>query len=142
MSRSVTLHKKHCLAPALMVCPCCGKDTNGLALLGAAADKVMHEVSGKDYQEYGQNKIPDTEPCDNCKALLDGGGAIIIGLDIGQSLLLTKEMVDDLLYKVVDDKGRILDFDALRGKIIKMAKAFWFTDNDNIRLRDPKEWTT
>lgn len=86
-------------------------------------------------------RIPDTEPCDSCKAILDGKGIIILGLDIGQSLLLTSEMVDGLLYKVADAKGRVIDFDALRGKIFKMKKAFWFTDGDNIRLRDPKEWT-
>jgi hypothetical protein len=141
MSRSIALHSKHCLAPAMMICPCCGKHTNSLALLGASADRVMRQVSGKDYQECGHNDIPDTEPCDSCKAILDNGGAIILGMDIGQSLLLTREMVDGLLYKVADAKGRILDFDALRGKIFKMKKAFWFVDGDNIRLRDPKEWT-
>jgi hypothetical protein len=101
----------------------------------------MHQVSGKYYQENGHNDIPDTEPCDSCKTILNNGGAIILGMDIGQSLLLTREMVDGLLYKVADAKGRILDFDALRGKIFRMKKAFWFVDGDNIRLRDPKEWT-
>lgn len=57
---SIRVSKKHGLAPAMMVCPCCGKHTNGLALLGESADRVMREVSGKNYQEYGHNDIPDT----------------------------------------------------------------------------------
>jgi len=147
MDKPIRLHKKHGLAPAMMVCPYCGKHTNGLALLGADANKVMREyqeATGKPvegYKEYGFNEIPDKEPCDSCKRLLAEGGTILLGLDIGQSLLLTKEMVDGLLYKVADAKGRVIDFDAMRGKVIKFSKAFWYVDGNNIRLRDPKKWT-
>jgi len=141
------LHPKHALAPALLVCPYCGKPTNGLALLGASADKVMKDIQAashtreEGYKEYGKNEIPDTQPCDSCKNLLESQGVIIIGEDIGQSLLLTKEMVDSLLFKVADANGRVLDFDKMRGHVIRIPKAFWYTDGDNIRLRDPKEWT-
>lgn len=141
MSDSIRLHSKHGLAPALMICPLCGKETNGLALLGASADKVMKEATGEGYKEYGHNKIPDHEPCDSCKELLNNQGTILLGQDIGQSLLLTSEMVDSLVGRVADDKGRLLDFDAMRGKVITFPKAFWYADGDNIRLRDPKEWT-
>jgi hypothetical protein len=147
MSGSIRLHRKHGLAPALLIWPLCGKPTNGLALLGASADKVMEEVqeaTGKrneGYKEYGHNEIPDSQPCDSCKGLLNNQGTILVGQDIGQSLLLTKEMVDGLVGRVADDKGRVLDFDAMRGKVITFPKAFWYTDGDNIRLRDPKEWT-
>jgi ribosomal protein L37AE/L43A len=74
---SIRLSTKHGLAPALTFCPLCGKDTNELALLGASCDKVMREVhemtGGKagsidGYKEYGHNRIPSSEPCDECKA--------------------------------------------------------------------------
>lgn len=73
----ITLHSRHGVAPALTFCPRCGKDTNELALLGIRADKVMRQVyemtggregSMEGYKEYGQNRIPASEPCDECKA--------------------------------------------------------------------------
>jgi len=147
MSGSIILHKKHGVAPALMFCRICGKDTNSLALLGAAADKTMRELneathgqygSKEGYQEYGHNKIPDAEPCDECKSYLDGGCIIIAG-DTHEYLRLNKAQVDSLVGRVGDGERRI-DFESLRGKIVTNKKAFWVTDGDNIRLRDPKEW--
>jgi len=74
---NITLHRKHALAPALTFCTICGKTTNELALLGSKADSVMKQVhemtegregSAKGYTEYGHNRIPSSEPCDECKA--------------------------------------------------------------------------
>lgn len=147
MSDSIRLHPKHGVAPALMFCRICGKDTNGLALLGASADKIMQEVQEatgskeEGYKEYGHNRVPDNEPCDECKSYLNGGGTIIIAGDTHEYLRLDREQVDSLLYKVADAKGRVLNFDAMRGKIINIPRAFWYADGNNIRLRDPKEWT-
>ena len=147
--KSIPLHPKHALAPALMFCRICGKDTNGIALLGNKADRAMQELheatngqygSKNGYQEYGHNRIPDAEPCDECKAYLNGG-TIIIAKDTGEYLRLNKTQVDSLLYKVADAKGRVLNFDAMRGKTINIPKAFWYADGDNIKLRDPQEWT-
>lgn len=147
MSGSITLHKKHGVAPALMFCRICGKDTNGIALLGASADKTMRELneathgqygSADGYTEYGHNRIPDAEPCDECKAFLDGG-CIIIAEDTHEYLRLDKAQVDSLIGRVGDDE-RHIDFEALRGRIVTMKKAFWVADGDNIRLRDPKIW--
>lgn len=73
---SIKLHPKHGLAPALTICPKCGKDTNEIALLGSTCNTVMrnlHEASNgalgspEGYKEYGHNKIIASEPCDECK---------------------------------------------------------------------------
>lgn len=147
MSNSIRLHQQHGVAPALMFCRICGKDTNGIALLGAGADNVMRQVQEatgsivEGYKEYGHNRIPDDNPCDECRSYLDNGGTIIIAGDTHEYMRLTSDMVDGLLYKVADAKGRVLDFDAMRGKIINIPKAFWYAEGNNIRLRDPKEWT-
>jgi hypothetical protein len=146
MSESIKLHNQHGLAPALTFCRICGKDTNELALLGASADTVMREVqraTGKKetgYQEYGHNRIPSQRLCDECMSYLKGGMIIIAG-DTHEYLRLTSEMVDTLIGKVADAKGRCLDFNAIRGKVVNIPKAFWYADGDNIRLRDPQEWT-
>jgi len=146
---TITLHHKHGVAPALMFCRICGKDTNGIALLGAQADSTMrklHEATdgqrgSKDgYQEYGHNRIPDSAPCDECKTYLDGG-VILIARDTGEYLRLNKENTDSLIGRIADAKGRVLDFEAVRGKVVTLNKAFWVSDGENIRLRDPKEWT-
>ena len=134
---SLRLSPKHGVAPALTFCRLCGKETQELALLGLSSNKVLRDLydatDGKygnkeGYQEYGHNKIPAQEPCDECKSYLVGG-CIIIAKDTGEYLRLTKDMTDTLVGRVADAKGRFIDFDAMRGKII------------NIRLRDPKEWT-
>jgi|WetSurMetagenome_2_1015567.scaffolds.fasta_scaffold220355_2 hypothetical protein len=138
---SIRLHRQHGVAPALIVCPFCGEST-GVALLGAQAENTMKQL-GKDYTEYGKNEIPDQAPCSSCVAILEGKGIIFLGLDIGQSLKLTSEQVDSLVGRIVDAKDRCIDIDALRGKVVKLAKAFWYIDDEqNVRLRDPKEWTT
>jgi len=148
---SITLSKKHGVAPALTFCRICGKDANELALLGAKCDTVMREVheategrfGSKDgYQEYGHNRIPASEPCDECKKYLTDGGVILIAKDTKEYLRLEKDAVDQLVGRVVDAKGRVLDFDAMRGKVWTLPKAFWYGDNGNVKLRDPKEWTT
>jgi len=149
---SIKLSKKHGLAPALTFCRICGKETNELALLGASADKVMKEVSAATggaegspdgYREYGYNRIPASEPCDECKKYLNEGGLILVAKDTKEYLRLDKGMVDNLVGRVADAKGRVLDFDAIRGKVVYIERAFWRADeNGNVRLRDPKEWTT
>ena len=136
MAGSIRLHDRHGLAPALLVCPLCGQETNGLALLGASADKVMRDCGQKGYEEYGHNRIPDSQPCDSCQNVLDNNGVIIIADDIQQSLKLTDELV-----KVINEKLEgILNFDKYRGQVVRMKKAFWYTDEENVRFRDPKEW--
>lgn len=137
MAGSIKLHDRHGLAPALLVCPLCGQETNGLALLGASADKVMRDCGQKGYEEYGHNKIPDNKPCDTCQDVLDNNGLIIIADDVGQSLSLNEEMIVILKEKI----GEIIDFDKYRGQVVRVAKAFWYADDEgNIRMRDPKEW--
>jgi hypothetical protein len=133
----------------LTFCRICGKDANELALLGNHADKVMREVyeateakhGGLSYREYGQNRIPATEPCDDCQAHLKAGGTIIIAKDTGEYLKLNTEQIEHLHGHVADAKGRVINFKAMAGKILNMNKAFWVADVENIRLRDPKEWT-
>jgi hypothetical protein len=133
-----------------MFCRICGKDTNGLALLGSSADSTMRKLyeesdgkcgSREGYQEYGHNRIPDAEPCDECKGFLDHGGLIIIAQDVGQYLRLDKEQVDSIIGRIADAKGRVLDFEAMRGKVCTIPRAFWVQDGENIRMRDTKEWT-
>lgn len=118
-------------------------------MLGVQADRIMkelYEASGgrhgdrNGYQEYGHNRVPASEPCDDCKALLNSGGCIIIAQDIGEYLRLSKEDVDRLIGRIDNGKGQVLDLEAMRGKVSIMQKAFWKVDEDNICLRDPKEW--
>lgn len=146
---NIKLSKKHGLAPALTFCRICGKETNELALLGSKADRVMREVyeasngqvgSKNGYQEYGYNRIPASEPCDECKSTLSGGGIIFVAQDTEEYLKLTKEQCDSLVGRIGDGE-RVMDIDALRGKVVNLRKAFWYQDDeDNLRLRDPKEW--
>lgn len=147
---SIKLSRQHGVAPALMFCRICGKETNGIALLGAEADKVMKDLheqtngqhgSADGYKEYGHNRIPDANPCEECQGYLDQGGTILIAKDTGEYLRLDKGMVDNLVGKIVTSKGAV-DFEAMRGKICRLDKAFWYADGDgNVRLRDPKEWS-
>ena len=150
MSGSIRLHSKHGVAPALTFCRICGKDANEIALLGSRCDNVMrqlHEATDgahgdkNGYQEYGHNRIPAQEPCDECKGHLKAGGTIIIAKDIEQYLRLDAGQIEHLHGCVADAKGRFLDFKAMAGKVINVNRAFWFADGDNIRMRDPKEWT-
>ena len=138
MSGSIRLHPKYGVAPALLFCPVCGKDTNGIAMLGATADKVMRDAGQKDgYKEYGHNRLPDNNICDECQSILENKGIIIIAEDIQQSLKLNEEAITVLKEKI----GDILDFDKIRGQIARVSKAFWYADDEgNIRMRDPKEW--
>jgi len=146
---SIRLSEKHGVAPALTFCRICGKDTQELALLGAAADKTMRDLyvasdgqcGNKDgYQEYGHNRIPASEPCDECKTYLDGG-IIFIAEDTGEYLRLDKDQTDSLVGRIPNAQGLVMDIDALRGKVHRLKKAFWYCDGENIRLRDPKEWS-
>lgn len=123
MSNSIKLHPKHCLAPAMMVCPLCGQHTNGIALLGADADKVMQQVGQDGYKDYGYNNIPDSEPCDKCKDLLNNRGIIFIAEDVGQSLSLTYEMCNQVGF-----------IEELRGKVVKVKKVFWEETSEGIQL--------
>lgn len=146
----MVLSKKHGVAPALTFCRICGKDTNEIAMLGAMADRIMKEVcaatngrhgSENGYSEYGYNRIPAKEPCGKCSAHLKSGGTILIASDIEQFLKLDAAQIEQLHGRVADAKGRFLDFKAMAGKVLTVSRAFWIADGDNIRLRDPKEWT-
>lgn len=145
MSGSIRLHKKHGVAPVLMFCRICGKDTNGIALLGAGADRVMNEIQKatgskvEGYKEYGHNRIPDDNPCEECKAHLDSGGAIFIAEDTGEYLKLEAEVINELEYIPAGKKGAI-DLKACTGKILTLPKAFWTVDGSAVKLRDPREW--
>lgn len=144
----IKVHPQHGLAPALTFCRICGSDVNEIALLGSNADKVMQQVQeamGKPktgYKGLSTERIPSDSLCDTCMSHLNNRGTIIIAGDTHEYLRLSGEQVDCMLYRVADAKGRVLDFDAMRGKVINIPKAFWFVDNENIRLRNPEEWTT
>jgi hypothetical protein len=80
---SLRLHSKHGVAPALTFCRICGKEANEIALLGSQCDTVLKQVyeatdgahGDKDgYKDYGFNRIPSTEPCDECQKHLKSGG--------------------------------------------------------------------
>ncbi len=144
---SLPLSREHGVAPALTVCQVCGADGQDLLLLGAHANSTMKKVhaasdgqyGSKDgYQSSGHNKIPHGI-CKACEDILKAGGCIVIAKDTGEYLRLEKEQVDGLVGRVGDGE-RFVDFDSMRGKIHTMAKAFWYSEGDNIRLRDPKEW--
>lgn len=146
---SIRLSQQHGVAPALTFCRICGKETQELALLGASCDKVMrqvHEATGgregsiSGYKEYGHNRVPATEPCHECKAYLNGG-IIFVADDTQEYLRLMKHDVDGLVGRIADAKGRVLDFNAVRGKVCRIPKAWWIDSPEGIRLRDPKEWT-
>ena len=106
MNGSIRIDQTHVLAPALMFCRICGKDTNGLALLGANCNRVMKDVqeaTGKPvegYTQYGHNRIPDDQPCDECKAHLDTGGAIFIAKDTGEYLKFPAEDIDRIVERM------------------------------------------
>ena len=76
-----------------------------------------------------------------CQGHLKAGGTIIIAKDIEQYLKLTTEQIEHLHGRVADAKGRFLDFKSMAGKVLNVNRAFWVADAENIRLRDPKEWT-
>ena len=144
------LHTKHGVAPALTFCRICGKEASEIALLGIKADRVLKDLyeatdgahGDRDgYKEYGHNRIPATEPCEECKAHLNAGGTIIIAKYDEQYLKLDAEQIEQLHGRVADAKGRALDFKAMAGKVLTMNRAFWFASPEGIRLRDPKEWT-
>jgi len=147
---SIRLSKEHGVAPALTFCRICGKEAQEIALLGASCNKVMKDLyqatdgqhgSEDGYKEYGHNRIPAQEPCDECLEYLNGG-IIFISKDTEEYLRLDKAQVDTLVGRIVDAKNRVLDFDAIRGKVCTIDRAWWKSDGENIRLRDPKEWTT
>jgi hypothetical protein len=124
MNGSIRLHHKHCLAPALMVCPLCGQHTNGLALLGAYADKVMKQLGHKDgYQEYGHNDIPDSEPCDECKGILHNKGIIFIAKDTNTSLRLPHEEIVRIGFN-----------EELWGKVVTVPRTFWEQVPEGIKM--------
>ena len=150
MSNSIRLHSKHGVAPAMTFCRICGKETNELALLGAYADKTMRDLAEatggahgdpNGYKEYGHNRIPATEPCEECKGHLKAGGTIIIAKDIEQYLKLDAGQIEHLHGRVANAKGQYLDFKAMAGRVINVNRAFWYVDGDNIKMCDPKEWT-
>lgn len=131
MSRNITLHQKHGLAPALMICPLCGQHTNGLALLGHKADRVMKELGQKDgYKEYGHNEIPDSEPCDRCKGVLSNSGVIFISKSTGESLILNRDEVENFKKAI----GHIIMFDKIVGHVVELKKPFWVCNDGTIAV--------
>lgn len=128
---SITLHSKHGLAPALMVCPLCGQHTNGIALLGTKADIIMTELGQKGgYKEYGHNDIPDSEPCDRCKGILSNKGVIFISKSMGVSLILDKNEVENFKKAI----GHVIMFDKIVGNVVELKKPFWINDNGTIKV--------
>ena len=72
MSRdSITLSPKHGLNPSILHCECCGKDY-GLALLGRLKDDAE---APKDVMQG---------LCDDCQAVIDQGGVMIIEVKDGE----------------------------------------------------------
>lgn len=143
------LSKEHGVAPALTFCRICGKDTQELLLLGVRANKVMRDLyestdgkyGSKDgYKKYGHNKCPSNEPCDECKTYLEGG-IIFMAEDTEEYLRLDKDQTDSLVGRILNAQGLVMDIEAMRGKVQRLKKAFWYTDGENLRLRDPKEWS-
>ena len=145
--KEIMLHRDHGLAPALTFCRVCGKETNELALLGAKADVVMKQVfeatggreGGNSYRGLSSQRIPASEPCDECKGYLKGG-IIFIARDRGEYLRLMEKDVDNLLGRIMNAKGQIVDLHRMRGKIVTIDKAFWYVQGENVRLRNPAEW--
>ena len=146
---SITLHRKHGVAPALTFCRICGKETNELALLGSKCDTIMRDLheatdgahgSPSGYKEYGHNRIPASKPCDECKEHLKTG-TIFIAKDTGEYFKMPADAIEQLQGRIADAKGRLLDFKACVGRIITMRAAWWINSPEGIRLRDPKEWT-
>lgn len=128
---SITLHSKHGLAPALMVCPLCGQHTNGIALLGTKADIIMTKLGQKGgYKEYGHNDIPDSEPCDRCKGILSNKGVIFISKSTGVSLILDKNEVENFKKAI----GHVIMFDKIVGNVVELKKPFWINDNGTIKV--------
>lgn len=77
MSRGITLSPKHGLNPSLLVCPLCGEETNGLALLGRINNKTRHaDIEAPKY-------ITDNKPCEKCQKLLDEGCKFLLECDDG-----------------------------------------------------------
>lgn len=148
---SITLSKKHGVAPALTFCRICGKDTNEIALLGAKADRVMKELfeqtKGAHGNEHGYSgnscdKVPSTSLCDECEGVVKEKGIIFIAKDTGEFMRLGEAQVDTLIGRVQDAKGRVLDFESIKGKVVNINKAFWqVNEQGDIILRDPKDWT-
>lgn len=146
----ITLHKKYGVAPCLTYCQLCGGDSEEIALLGISCNTIVQKVFVATGGKYGAEsydgsshvRIPSREPCNKCTEALKNGGIILIAADTSEVLRLDKSMVDRLVGRVADARGRVLDFEKIRGKIVKLPKAFWVQDKEgNIRLRDLKEWT-
>jgi hypothetical protein len=119
-------------------------------LLGRRADKVMRELfqasdgkfgSAAGYRDTISARVPSNGLCKECTEMLDGGGVIFVAKDTGEYLRLRKEEADHLVGRIGDAKGRVLDIDSMRGKTYYLPKAFWVSDGQNIRLRDPAEWS-
>ena len=68
MSRPIRISPKHGVNPCISVCMFCGKDKGEIALFG----KI-----GKDDLEAPRRAVLDYEPCDECKAAMSKGVAII-----------------------------------------------------------------
>ena len=110
---SVYLDREHGVAPALMVCPLCGKDTNGIALLGMKCRNLTDAQGNK--MEYGWGtKVMDSQPCDNCKKLLDGGATAFVEVTseadrtpTGRAVMLTEEATQRIFNGGEQYRGKI-----------------------------------
>jgi len=87
MSGSIRLHSELGVNPRLMICPVCGSETTGIALLGTA-NYIYHcgpcsinyvgppakcpkcKIPGTRERELGEyEKIVDQQPCDKCRKM-------------------------------------------------------------------------
>lgn len=104
MSRGITLSPKHGLNPSLLVCPLCGKETNGLALFGRINDKTRHaDIEAPRY-------VTDRKPCGECQKLLDEGCKFLLECDddspekkpsrTGRYMVLRKEALPNWPHQV------------------------------------------
>lgn len=72
-SRSIRLSEKHGVNPSILHCPICGKET-GIGLLG----KLKGDAEAP-------RDMVDSNPCENCQKVIDGGGHFIIEVRDGES---------------------------------------------------------
>lgn len=70
-SREIKISPKHGVNPTIPICFFCGKEKNEIALLGKIGGR------GEDL-EAPRHMVLDYEPCDDCKAQMNMGVALIV----------------------------------------------------------------
>ena len=66
--KGIKLSEKRGLNPTMLLCPICGEETNGIALLG--------KINKQD--DEAPKHMFDRQPCPKCKKLLDEGNKFIL----------------------------------------------------------------